>query len=413
MDMEAAIGGETRTQRLHRWMGVVGFTFLACYVALQSRPAFFDEVPYLDLARRLGQSPSLAHWLREEYVWPAGPLHPLMHFLLSGGGAGCPAPWLRLPNLAGLAFIAWAVARLVADGRPGTGSRSLTMLLTIPMMWTVSGLALTEVPAMAALTGALLAAERCRQEEPAAPTGTWLLLGLCLSAALCGRQTYLLLAPLVLTWAADLRWPGWKPVVAAVVGLMPFAVLVVLWGGLTSPAAAMAPGFLPQHGLYALGYLGAVALWVAPRLWLAHWRPAMLVGLVAVAGNAATDFLRFTTLTSAQTLPVIGGLIGALELIASHGAVAAGASFLAVAAGEWYERRDSRFALCALALLALCVASAGIPHQFSSRYIAMGAPFFILMLWSHVDWGVAGAVRSFLGMAAGFASLHSYFVRAT
>ncbi len=410
--MEAHRSVEPLAERLHRWSGAAAFVALVGTVLAQSRPAFFDEVPYLDLARRLGGSPSLLHWLQEDYLWPAGPLHPLLHFFLSGGGAGWPAPWLRLPNLIGLAFIAWALARLVADGRPPALTRCLTLLLTIPMMWTVSGLALTEVPAMTALVGALLFAERCRRDGTGAPLFSWVGLGGCLSLALGGRQTYLLLVPMLLLWATGLRWPGWKQVGAVGVGLLPFAALVLAWGGLTSPAARMSPGFRPEFGLVALGYLGAVALWLAPRLWLAHWRPALVVGSLAVSMNAVFGYLHFTTLTSAQTFPLIGPWIAWLEKLATHGAVAAGASFLVVAFAEWRARRDVRFALSALALLALCAASAGIPHQFSSRYIAMGAPFFILLLWRHADWGVGGAIRALLGMAAGFASLLSYFLKA-
>lgn len=407
--MQEGRTGRSVWERLHEQAGWAGFAVLSLCVFLHPRAPFYDERPYLELAQSLQKAPSFLHWLRVDYLWPAGPLHPLMHFLLSGGGAGWPAPWLRLPNLALLLLIAWALHRLCREST-AYPARTLTLLLTIPMMWTVSGLALTEVPAMAALCGALLWADRCRR----VPDGVqgWLWVGLCLSIALSGRQTYLLVVPVVFLLAASRRVPAWPQWLAFCAGLAPFAALVAIWGGLTSRVAVMEPGLRLDHGAYALGYAGAVACWIAPRLWLAHWRWALAVGLAAGLLNSGTGVLHFSTLSSAQVLLGGGEWSLWLERGVTFAAVASGASFLAVVWRQGLAAPLSDFTLGAAALLGLCAASAFIPHQFSSRYIAMGAPFFLLMLHSQSDRGAWALLRSLAGMAAGFASLYSYFTLA-
>ncbi len=394
--------------RAYQILGGIALAVLWIFVLSRTRPAFFDEVPYLDLAARLKTTPSLHHWLVHDYIWPAGPLHPVLHFLLSGG-PGWPAPWLRLPNLICFTVLAWWLGRLAW---PRGGNLAVfTAALTVPMTWVISGLALTEIPAMTGLVLALALALRLREGGggPASRLGWHFLLGLGLAIALCGRQTYLLMVPLVVWLGLEGEKHPARSLVAVGAGLLPAILLFITWHGLRGPAGEYATGFKFVHGVYGICYTGAVALWLAPALWLRHWRWTAAGAGVAAVANAIGGWVEMTTLSSAQRFLPAGVDGRWIDRAATIAAVMAGGSFVVVAAREAWLRRDRPTLAYTLGLLLIAAACAGVPHQFSSRYIATGLPLLLLWLAPHLDTGRWGCGRAVLGMLAGLASLVSYY----
>lgn len=394
--------------------GVVAFTGLSLYVLLQTRPIFWDEIPYLERAQALVGAESFRAWLIENNTMPSGPLHGLMHYALSAGQGALPVPWVRLPNLV---LLAGVMALVAASLKRSEAPRVAVFgILAVPMTWIVTGMAISELPAMFGAALATLGAIASDVREDVGWRGR--LPGLAMLTggivlATTGRQTYLAALPGLAVVAVR----SWRNAAAAAlafgIGLVPIAALVVIWGGLVPPKMAFVGGGVkPLHAVLALCLTGVAAIFLAPRFYWAFRRYVLAAIAVALLANFAFDFVHFTTLTSLQRLLGHPAITRWIERIVGLGILSAGAGFVSASAAAIWKCRDRRLTGWALAVFALCGAMAGVTHQFSSRYAAMSLPFLILMLAPWMDVGRWAGVRIVVGGTLGLAALHSYYLYA-
>ena len=393
-------------------LGVVGFGVLIAMTLAQRLPPIFDEVPHLELANRLATSHSFISWLRENDISAPGPLHPVMHYLLSGGSGHLPAPWFRLVNLVllggMLALLAW-VLRL--RGQPNW---KVWSVFGVPMVWGFAGMALTELPAMIGLALAVGAAIWLGR-NPDDRRRPWALAGLGVGTALSllGRQTYLVVLP-TLGWLALTR-RGWlAPLIVLVLSAIPIGIVFCIWGGTVPPLLAyVSGGLVPEHALLALGVCGALVALVAPGFLLAHLRWTLPAGVVTAVINLSFRIVKFTTLTSLQRMMPYPAISQAVEAALGIGFAALGGAWVAAVAAEIKCRRDREFTGLAVAVVLLCAACAAIAHIFSSRYAGMTLPFLVPMLAPWIIPGRWAVIRLAVAMTIGAAVLYSYYLAHT
>lgn len=410
----------TESSPLQRWrwiwlfVGLAGFVVLCGYVMTRTKPPIYDEVPYFVQVDALGSSDSFRTWLVNNDTGPIGPVHALMHYALSGGHGVLPAPWFRLVNLILLASVLALIALQLRCARISAAWESALVGMAVPMVWVMAGMALTELPAMIGVAVAYYAASKLDTE----PNTTVLVrviltmaIALGVMVAVCGRQTYLLVVPMIPLLAARDRRSLVYAVAGAILGMIPALWLFMTWGGVVPPKMASVGGGLKlAHGLQAVSYVGVIVLLIAPSFFRCHWRKSLLVSGGVFFLNLMVPMVHFAPMATVHKALGDGLLVRVALWGAGQIFLLSGAFFLVTVLSEVWQGRDRRFAAYAFAVLALCGACVAITHQFSSRYVGMSLPLLIPMLapwYCFTPWGI---MRWLLGMGIGAVTLHSYYM---
>ncbi|MCA1661546.1 MAG: hypothetical protein LC648_05085 [Novosphingobium sp.] len=398
------------------WLGGLVLAVLGGLIAVSPRVLVYDERYYMQSSHFLAEYGDLVRLMRTPLDLAAGPLYACLHVALAPL-TDLELPAVRFVNFACLLLTLWACARVIARlGHKQPWPRA-AMLLAVPMIGPTSGMALTELPALALASLAVLGvAEGLAATEARKSWAWWTLAGLAAGGAILGRQTYL---PGLLGFAAI----GWRhreqalrAAAATTLALLCVAPLVVLWRGLTPPDnAALAASLAPQHAILAFIYLAVASALIAPRFFaaaasLAKRSPVgvgmAFAALAAAAAIVLLDFPIGARVVAAAPAGWQDPLQAALRLTMAGIA----ALFVLAAAGNAFERRgDPVFALVAGLTIVLTGTAAGIGHQFSSRYVLVAFPFALLMLQPWIRPGTWAAARIGLGAALGLASLAAYY----
>lgn len=289
------------------------------------------------------------------------------------------------------------------------------MLLAVPMIGPTSGLALTELPALALAAVATAAGVAATESASVRQQSLWWLLsGVCAGLAVLARQTYF---PAVFGYlAVGLVQRGQRaPCLAAfAAALLVVAPMLLAWGGLAPPWQESIKGVSVEHGVLAFVYLSTAVLLIAPGFLLAAVatpRARAVTAAVTVAGTVAMFVAGVHFDVGSRVIAAFPAVLQPPLQLAATFAMTAVAAALAAAAlfHAWERRGDGRFLLYAGLTVGLTGTAAGIAHQFSSRYVLAAFPFALLTLqpWLRTDgWAAA---RLTLGAALGFSSLASYY----
>lgn len=400
------------------WAGgaaIFALAALAIMIAVSPRVLIYDERYYMASSYYLAAHFDLLGPLRTPLDLAAGPLYPHLHVLFS------PLTQLQVPAVR---FVNWSALVLTLAccwrtlellGYREAPARA-AMLLAVPMIGPTAGMALTEVPALAAASLAVLAAAQAATART--PDRSWLwwtASGLAAGLAILGRQTYLpaLLGFVLIGW----RRPENRSGALCALGISVALILpmIVIWKGLSPPSQTPAMrSIVPAHGLLAFVYLAFATVLIAPRFFLAALATpklrligltaALLAGLASLIGGV--EFAVASRVIAAAP-PALQGLA---DLAVRAGMTAIAAIFLiAAAVNVWQRRGDGRFALFALLTVLTTGTAAGIGHQFSSRYVLIAFPFALMMLQPWIRPGGWAAARLTLGALLGFASLAAYY----
>ena len=388
---------------------------LAILIAVSPPILIYDERYYMESSYTLAAHFDLLGPLRNPLDLAAGPLHAYVHALLA------PLTKLQLPAVRYVNWVALAAAlgcswrTLVRFGYRDAAARA-AMLLAVPMIGPASGMALTEIPALAMASLSVLAAvEAVATSAPRRAWLWWTLSGVAAGLAILGRQTYLpaLLGFALVGWQRPaMRGGAGYAVLIAIALILP---MIVIWGGLSPPTQTPAMrSIVPEHGVLAFIYLACVTVLIAPGFFaaaIATPRRAMFgAGFALFAGLAAmAGAIRFEV-ASRVIAAAPAALQEPADLALRAGMTAIAALFLiAAAVNIWDRRDDSRFVLFTLLTVLANGTAAGIGHQFSSRYVLTAFPFALIMLQPWVRPGRWAAARLGLGALLGFASLAAYY----
>src|SRR5262249_4013567 len=120
----------------------------------------------------------------------------------------------------------------------GTRILSGFTLLAVPFIWPAVGMALTEIPALLLFTCFVLLFLKLIDSDPGLSPRIFGLAfgaGLCLGVAILGRQTYLVIFPVLFTMIFWLRekWPA--VLICILTALAACGWLFAMWHGLAPP----------------------------------------------------------------------------------------------------------------------------------------------------------------------------------
>lgn len=395
---------------------------LAVMIVLSPRMLIYDERYYMESAWLLATGSGRSALLTTRLDVATGPVYPILHHALAEL-TGLLPPAIRWINWVCLAVALAANAGTIrCMGFTNSFARS-AMLLAVPLIWPSSGLALTELPALALASLAVFcAAAACR----AATARAWPMLvtaGVCGGLAVMARQTCApgLIGFVLLAFgrsASGTRRLLGPALLAFAVSLAVIAPMVLAWHGLGPPWQANGSGVSIPHGVLAFVYLAVATLFIAPDYFRAAFadRPSQVLTLCLVAAGvlvAALSGMRFDVAGQLiERLPE--ALRGPLRLAIVLGMCGL-AMVMIVATGfrAWERRRSPELLLLGLLTALLAGTAAGIVWQFSSRYVLAAFPFALLMLQPWIAINRWSMIRMAAGAALGLATLSGYYRGAT
>jgi hypothetical protein len=388
------------------------FLVLALTALLSPRGLTYDEPLHLAGARLLASGASLGDLLLASLPSAAGPLFPLLHWLLHPL-TGFNPHLLRVVNLV-LLLVAIVFEFLTLRALEVLTAFPLALAtVAVPIVWVSAGMALTEMPAIAMMSVAVyLATDALRRldDGPRAILPRAFLAGVFFSLAILGRQLYLVVMVVPLAGAVLEKRLRIAVLCFATIALAAPAFVFVTWGGLVPPSvrAIAASGSLSQ-GLLAVAYVAICVVVLAPS-WFAsllNYRIPAVVAISVGLVNALVIHLQFGPLQGlARHLPSL--LKTAYPILGGSALMAICAVFLMAAYANIRDRlNDVQFIVLA-GSTALMIATTVAISGFSSRYVVTTLPFLVLMLYPYFKANRATALRLVAGGAIGFASLSTY-----
>lgn len=396
---------------------VVTGSLLALVAMIATSPSQlrYDEQGSLRLAHLVAKNGWLHALPSPENPSVAGPLYSAIHLILS------PITHLQPPAIRWVNFCCFlCVVVLLATHKPteplGTRLLSGCTLLAVPFLWPTVGLALTELPALVFFTGFVLLFLRLINSELELSRkvfGLALAAGFCLGTAILGRQTYLVVLPVLVMMIFWLRGKSPAVLVCIITTLAICGWLFALWHGLGPPHMYRIThsSVSLTNVLLSLSYAAAATFFLNPR-WLAGQRPTVWI-ICALCGFALAYFARNYEDPPAKSLLVhafgmqlglwIGFVVGCA--LAAIGAVWAWTTFKTF----WRERRDPVQVFLLMSLGALVLAPMKITWQFSSRYIVGALGVLYLIVDAPCQSPRYRAARIIVGTLLGMAILWSYY----
>lgn len=405
---------KNKIERISTLILYSGFVILIAITFLNGNPPLFDEVLFItniSLFEEYGLSKEFLLRMQDQ---APGPLYQLIHYPVKLV-AGINAPWFRLVNIAGLILITatiYLIHKLQANKK---ALNSAALIIAVPMIWQVSGMALTEIPAMLmSIISAffLIYTLTADIRHGYAKAALFVLSGLFLGLAILGRSTFLALFAVYLLLFLYYRNPL-IILTVAIAAAVSFPVFYI-WGDLMPPAQQYigSGGIRVWFGILAFAYMGVVMLIVAPR-WFVVNKPALWTAGLFFLFFTVINYL-FIESTYAPLSVFLSKFMGPnLMTVYSYtisGALATLAFYFVLSSAFrlYTRRRDPVFVFfigAALIMLATCFK---ISHLFSSRYVAQAVVFMLPIAYDYEDSHFTKPVRLILGMAIGFISLNTY-----
>ncbi len=405
-------------------IGIAAYVFLVLVTIWHKQPPLYDEPLFIPNVYLFGQYGLSREFLININQQAPGPLYQFIHYPLRSI-THLQTPGIRLVNTTLLGLLILVLTITIAKINKSDKKLSLLLALNImaaPMVWTVSGMALTEIPPMffAALSILLIWYALQHQE---AKLGISMLLsllgGIALGLAILGRSPFLVMVPAAAALLVQhVRQPGRWVILALYGGVALLMCLPVffIWKGLTPPQQAFtgAGGISLEHGILGFAYGALITLILAPGWFLFNRKVILylLAGYVVLLIVNLT-LIRFEygplSVTMEKILPA--SLMQLYPYVISPALWVFACYFGICSLIRAWERRTEPFFLflfcCAMLMLAT---NFKVTHLFSSRYIAQAAPFFVLLLLPYDKLTYNKCIRAVAGMIIGFLSLETYFL---
>ncbi len=375
----------------------------------------YDERNHIGLTQIVATNGWRDALLSPENHSAAGPLYPAIHRVLS------PITHLQPPAIRWVNFCCFlGVVLLLARRKPvePVAPRLLSRftLLAVPFLWPAVGMALTELPALLFFTCFVPLFLRVINSDVMLSRGTFglaFLAGLCLGAAILGRQTYLIVVPALVVMMFWLREKWSSVLICIITSLAVCSWLFVLWHGLAPPHYYRITDSSGSFAnlLLSLSYAAVATLFLNPA-WLWYQRGKAWI-ICTLCGFALASFARNYQDPPAKSLLVhafgmqlglwIGFAVGCS--LGAIGAVWAWTTFKTF----WRERGDPGQVFLLLTLCALILAPMKMTAQFSSRYIVGCLGVLFLVVGAPLESRRYWAARMFIGSVLGMAILWTYF----
>ena len=395
---------------------VVSGCLLALVALIATSPSQlkYDEEGNLGLVYLVAKNGWLHALLSPENPSNAGPLYAAVQLTLS------PVTHLQPPAIRWVNFCSFLCVVVLLASHKLTepfGARLLSacMLLAVPFLWPPVGLALTELPALVFFTGFVLLFLRLINpdfELSGKVFGLALAAGFCLGTAILGRQTFLVVLPVLVVMMFWVRGKSLAVLVCITTALAVCGWLFLLWHSLNPPHYNTPNSSVSLANLLlSLSYAAAATLFLNPG-WFARQRPIVWV-ICTIFASTLAYFARKYEDPPAKSLLVhafgvqLGLLIGFVIgcALAAIGVVWAWTAFKTF----WRERKDPGQAFLLMSLAALVLAPMKITWQFSSRYVVGALGVLYLVIDAPCQSPRYRAARMIVGSILGMAILWSYY----
>jgi hypothetical protein len=388
---------------------------LVAMVATSPSQLVYDERNHIGFAQMVAKNGWRDALTSSENPSAAGPLYPAIHLTLARVTRLQP-PAIRWVNFCFFAGVVLLLASYKPTELSGTRVLSSLILLAVPFLWPAVGMALTEMPALFFFTCFVLLFLKVINSDLVLTHGIFesaFAAGLCLGIAILGRQTYLVIVPVlvVMVFWLPQRWSA--ILLCATTALAVSAWLFALWRGLAPPQyyrlSQSSTSF--TNLLLSVSYAAVATLFLNPT-WLFRQRQKAWI-ICALFGFAVAYFARSYEDPPAKSLLVkaFGPQVGLWIrfdvgcAIAALGAVWAWTALKTL----WHERKDAVRVFLLLSLGALVLAPLKMTTQFSSRYVVGSIGVLLLVVGAPLQLRGSLAARMCVGTLLGIAILWTYF----
>ena len=359
------------------------FGFISILIWLGTNPLTYDEPWYLSSVHLIRQYGLSSEFLRN-LPGPAGPLYPVIHYLLEPITKLEPPAvrWINpLLTLITLYSLFWI---LRAQKTEHAGIKACS-LLAIPMVWTSSGLALTEIPALCAYTIHLCFLFMALSYRSYHRILWALLSGLMLGLSILGRQPLLLVLFCFIIWGYSSKAARIVLITTSISALLIFLPVFFIWRGLVPPqTSTVARGFSFNHLWIGLSYSAILFIIICPR-WLilkrSIWIPILLASVLLNFLLDGESILPMTRLSSPLFSPELRSFFGKVFIGVFRGVGLV--FFLSCLSNAYHNRRNPIPLFFLTVLLSQILSMAAVAHQASSRYLLTAAPSFVLLASSY------------------------------
>ncbi len=392
-------------------LALAGWGGLAVMIAASPHYLVYDEqyhIGLVEIIRSEGFFRALTSPCNQS---AAGPLFALLQ-LVFGWATSMSAPNIRWVGFICLFITSILVSKasLVSNQARISLSQVGLCFLGVPFVWPCAGIALTEVPAMLFFSLALFCISKMLVARDTTFVFTWAAsAGISLGVCILGRQTYLIILPVLFIWAIFQRKILLQVLCLFLAAMVCSAWVFIAWGGLVPPSQkAVDSGLRFDHAILAMLYIGVAGFILAPSLF--RNIPLRLAAAFAIGAGIFAFFAIGSEVIPAKTifLKIFG-----LELASVLGRLMLSAMFalsllwLISLSKKIITQPDPFNILNFLILLAFIAAPAKISHLFSSRYVVTALiPLVFLVGFENSKLSIA---LKLIGATVGAMSLASYY----
>lgn len=388
--------------------GAAAWLATVLIATFSTTPLTYDEPAYLAPVAAFQQY-GWSFDLLAKYPEVTGIVHTAIQWV-AAPATGLAEPGVRIVTslVAGLALAATgALLETVSSG----SSLFALRLMALPPMWIISGMALTEAPAVALLALALMIFFR---STIAATTrrsiALAVLAGVVFTLAVLSKQAVLATCTGML-WLAY-EYPQWRrpTAIAGIVAAGLLAPVFAAWGGVAPPLATLLQRgntFSLQHAAYAFGYAGLMGMVLSYGFFVIDRRSAALAAAIGLAISIMLGWQArplnsvAARIIGTSALPIYGYACAALI-------VGMGCLFIVSMARRARTNHDPRWRASAVSLLAAIGALGAVTYSFSGRYLIALAPLLAVVLHPYRRYDTMSACLLIVGYLCGAVSLLTY-----
>ena len=409
---------------------LIGLSFLfmlSIFTAIQTKPPFWDEAYYLENIINLNKFGFSKQFLID-YKGPAGPTYALIHYFLQPL-TKLSVPSVRLVNtffLLGLLFYLKKTFDILNQIKSNSLIFTLSSL-TIGTVYTISGLALTEIFALFFMTFTVFQLVKYYKIKKNNYLFAFLA-GLSFSLAILGRQ------PLIMLWVASPllflkhgyffkidfeKNEFFKFVITTVLSslIVPLYIFSI-WGDIQPfPLSTISSGIniSPTNLVLSFGYAAIFTFFINPNYFNFLCKKTNYYEFFTVIGtsfflNVFLFKIEFIPLKTIVSEMMKDSLIPYYKIFCGSLLSTFGLSFIYYFVKKNILNKDPLTLFFAFGFLLIISTSLKVTHQFSSRYVAQAFPLIVLSVYSKeqkINW--MSVLTLLIGGILGMLSLNSYY----
>ncbi|MBD0353279.1 MAG: hypothetical protein ICV65_19215 [Flavisolibacter sp.] len=369
-----------------------GLLVFVALLVLISRTYVPDEIAYLYNVRYIEKYGLSKEYLIRHYG-SAGPLYSVIHWILEPV-TQLRVSFIRLVNIFFLLGSIYFISRLLRVFQVSPIFAFTT--LAIPMTYVISGLALTEMPAIFFFSIGIFLIIKTTTVNPPYPIAILQLLtgGICISLAILGRQPYLLTLgalPILFFNNKKFEYRSILLLLTLVASLALPTFVFLIWNGLVAPydstyyydkIAQKGIFFRPDFFLLCLAYFAIILFIIAPAFFLKPQKKEIIslgfIYIILIVVNYKFQLIPLLPLKSLSIKFVPSEYLDLVYAFFSAFFELIGIFFLITLYQQLrkniFQRELLFFSVAALLIALSCMK---ITFQFSSRYAAQATPLLI------------------------------------